>query len=229
VLLKIFLPSTIFTFLPLLVLANPSPVCLPVDYSKHSQYGPIDYYAPENNVVGAGGRKEETNVTIVTNYHFDKNVLALKRGVTGEHVKGDLDYTLRAVPNLPFALDTASRLELRRASSKEYAKKQPSLPFTAECYFERAVSIFGSPNPQTLLVWGIHKFRMQDYQGALEKYKMAEELSPVNAELAYNMGLVYLKLNNPKAAEKYADIAYSQGYPLQGLANLINKAKEVKN
>lgn len=215
---KIITPLLVLILLPS-AMAN---VCQPVNYEVHNQFGPFDFYSAKSHEKGAGGRQSETNITIVTNYHLTQDIISLKRGRTGGHLNKDLDYTLRALPNHPQALDTASRFEKRRAEQPMYAKKQSALPNSADCYFERAFKVFGNQQPQTWMLWGLHKYRQQDYQTAINYYNKAVELGLSGAEINYNLGLAYFRAEQYGKAKQHADIAYELGYSLPGLKNLLN-------
>ncbi|WP_438863384.1 tetratricopeptide repeat protein [Neptunicella sp.] len=204
------------------VLAGQSGVCRKVIYGP-DQYGPIDYFDPANHALGAGGRKKENSVTIVTNYHFTNDIKILKKGRTSIQLAGDLDYTLRAIPNNVDALDTASRFENKRSTSEYYAKKQKALPYTADCYFQRAISIFGGKQPELWMVWAIHKHRQGEYPKALEYYQESIKQGMEGAELEYNMGLTYFKLKDYENAQKRAASAYKMGFQLPGLKNMLNE------
>ena len=198
--------------------------CEPVTYGD-GQYGPYNYYDSKNHIKGAGGvtggLKNETRITIVTKYHLNSNIVRLTKGQTGTHISGDLDYTLRALPNHPVALDTISRFEIRQASSPDFKAKQKAMPYSAECYFQRALKIFGYNQPQTYMLWGLHKYREKKYQEAIEYFNKAESLGFNSADLAYYFGLTYLKLGDINKAQKYSDIAYSMGYQLPGLKKML--------
>ena len=69
---------------------------------------------------------------------------------------------------------------------------------------------------------------MQRKQGQLRDAKntLLQGLQAVDgnsAELNYNLGLVSLELDEIDDAEKYAELAYEQGFPLPGLRKKLNK------
>ncbi|MBC3765768.1 tetratricopeptide repeat protein [Neptunicella marina] len=198
-------------------------MCRKISYGAN-QYGPIDYFDSANYALGAGGREKENNVTIVTNYHFTPDIKNLIKGRTSHHLSKDLDYTLRAIPNNVVALDTASRFQKKRQDSVTYAKDQKPLPYFVDCYFKRAIDIFGPKQPQLWMVWAIHKHRNGLYQDALKYYQLAVTNGLKSAELDYNMGLTYFKLGSYEEARVKAKSAYQQGYQLPGLKILLEDA-----
>lgn len=159
--------------------------------------------------------------------HLTQSMLQLKRGSTSRHIKGDLDYTLRAVPNHPLALDLASRFEERRRESKTFAQQQRELTLSANCYFKRALML----TPRNATVWmlyGLHAHREGRYETAVERYRNAEDLGMESAVFHYNFGLSLLELGNLEEARLRAERALAMGYPLPGLRDrLANLGVEV--
>lgn len=216
-------------FLILLLYSLPSMAeldCPPVDYTTYEQYGPYDYYKASNHKVGVDNRKNQSRITIVTTYHLTDSVINLTKGRTGYNLRGDLDYTLRALPNHPVALDTVSRFEQKRKLFPGYAKKQAAMFYKADCYFQRAINVYGTKQPQTWMLWGMHKHRQGQYEEAINKYQKALKEGNDTPDLYYNMGLTYYKLGKYEEAKKYADKAYKKGYPLPGLKRLLKKLEK---
>lgn len=217
----------IFT-ISILILPNylhASDMCDPVTYGG-AQYGPIDYYDKKNHKAQSGGSftaglEGENNITIVTKYHFNLDIMRLKKGQTGVHIAGDLDYTLRALPNHPMALDTISRFEILRKKSADFKARQKAMPYFADCYFQKALNIFGYNQPQTYMLWGLHKYRQKKYQEAIKYLTRAESFEFESADLAYYFGLTYFQLGKIDKAQQYSDIAYKMGYQLPGLKNML--------
>jgi len=205
--------------------SNAETICKPVNYHP-DQFGPHNFYDQKNHQVGVDGRKSESNITIVTNYHFTQDIIRLERGRTGFELYGDLDYTLRALPNHPQALDTVSRFETKRKQLKQYAKIQTAMPYSADCYFQRAFNVFGNKQPQTWMIWGLHKHRQGVYKKAIEFYERAKHGGLQSAELDYYLGLSYFKLKNYSKARVHADLAYEHGYQLPGLKLLLEGVKQ---
>ena len=165
-------------------------------------YGPYDYTSPI-------AHKEM--LPIVEKHHLTPNVLNLEQGETGS-IMTDLDYTLRAFPNHHVALYTLGRYALR-----EGYKFNPKY-YTVDCYFKRAMA-FKPDDGYVYMIYGLYLQKSGDYKKALKEYTVALKLLPENAELYYNMGLLY------NEAEKYANKAYELGYPLPGLRDILKKHK----
>src|SRR4051794_565696 len=87
-------------------------------------YGPFDYRTRAEHA---------ENFTLVESAHFTPEVENGIRGSSGQ-IGGDLDYTLRAIPNHHRALASMARIAVRIKSVYVPGAKYP-----VECYFERAI------------------------------------------------------------------------------------------
>lgn len=164
-------------------------------------FGPFDYTDPRNWA-------EYTKIPIVVSAHFTADVEALRRGVTGP-VLGEIDYTLRAIPNHHRALNAVVRYELEKGGI-------PPNYRSVECWFDRALQ-FKPDDGMVWLIYGNYQTRKSDFDEALEGYNRAKTLMPDNAEVDYNLGLLYLKRGEYEKALDHANAAYASGYPLEGL------------
>ncbi|WP_420796964.1 tetratricopeptide repeat protein [Ectothiorhodospira variabilis] len=63
--------------------------------------------------------------------------------------------------------------------------------------------------------------RTGDQAAAKEQLVKASELDSENPEAHYNMGLLFYRLSEYERALSHAKEAYSAGYPLPGLRNLL--------
>ena len=176
-------------------------------------YGPFDYFDPATHGRAPGSKNK---IHIVERVHFSPSVQRLQGRASA--LLGDLDYTLRAVPNHPGALLAVSKLERREGRLPQ----DPSYTWlrTADCYFDRALRLTPQ-NPIVHMLYGIHLHATNNLKKALKHYKIAEQLNLKSAELAYNMGLLYVDLKQYENAKKYAKQAYARGYPLDGLKNML--------
>ena len=180
----------------------------------HSRaYGPYDYRktTPENH-------------NLVESYHFTPEVEALVRGKSAS-VGGDIDYTLRAFPNHPRALWAYVRLHLSRDRDEyQEQKRQQAQSGGAppECYFNRALVAIPD-DPIVSKIYGIYLHRVGELEEAMNQYQRAETGMEGDAELAYNMGLLYFELGDISEAKRYAMKAERLGYPLQGLQRKIGR------
>jgi tetratricopeptide (TPR) repeat protein len=171
-----------------------------------NHYGPLDYR-----------KRGQVNLEIVENAHFTPEVEAGIKGATS-YIGGDLDYTLRAIPNHPGALTTLSKLALR--------DKQVFVPYTkwpVECYFDRARR-FAPDDPAPVAVHGSYLFSLGKFDKALEVFKQAHDLAPDNPIINYNLGLLYLKFKEYDKSLEAAHKAYAKAFPLAGLKNKLIEA-----
>ena len=168
------------------------------------QFGPYDYTNPE----------DRKNLPIVELHHFGPAVQSLR---PGEQTGGDLDYTLRAFPNHHRALERMIEYSIRNKSIKP-----PGANFRLPCYFDRALR-FKPDDGIVYMLFGDYLARTGKLQEALEKYKEALRLRPDDANVNYNMGLLYFNLKNYELATAHAKKAYELGFPLQGLKNKLQK------
>ena len=75
-----------------------------------------------------------------------------------------------------------------------------------------------------LLIEGIHYLAVGNLNTAERALLGASELDSQSPEIAYNLGLLYIRKGDYVKARDYAVLAYSNGYPLPGLKNkLIEK------
>lgn len=174
-----------------------------------NSYGPFDYTNHQH-------RTEK--LAVVEKHHFNGTVYRLEGGLTSFGPRGDLNYTLRASPNHHLALDAMARLH-RRENTEMLEDAQYSL----RCWFDRARRF--APNDHTvLLIEGIHYLTVGDLNTAERALQRAIEIKPQSAEVAYNLGLLYLRKGDNEQAREYAVVAYDNGYPLPGLKKkLIEK------
>lgn len=182
------------------------------DMNLSNGVGPWDYGDPKNHTRNSANPMG--NVKRVTNVHLTQSMLNLQRGGTSATIGGDLDYTLRAIPNHPQALLLSSRLE--RLVLMKLAHKYERMAKTAECYFQRAIKL----NPRldsTRIVYGIHLHSQKKYADALKQYQLAFNTGSTSANLHYNMALTLIEMKRFDEAQQHAKKAYRMGFPLMGL------------
>jgi len=168
-------------------------------------YGPWDFTNP----------KHANKIPRVLGAHFTTDVERLIKGKSGS-ILGDIDYTLRAIPNYHRALNAISRY---------YRTERPVSYYTVDCYFKRA--LYFQPNdPTTHMLYAMHFHYLTKYENALKYYQNAMSLAPNNPEIHYNMGLFYVDTGDYDKAIKYANTAYKIGYPLKGLSNRLKEKKD---
>jgi tetratricopeptide (TPR) repeat protein len=192
------------------------------DLNLSNSVGPWDYYDSINNV--RNGENPMGNIKRVTNVHLTPGMLRLEKRASGTF-SGDIDYTLRAIPNHPAGLDLASRLEKRLSqpgAELTNLLKYERPKHTAECYFKRAIAL--APNRSyTYVVYGIHLHRFGKYEDASKAYAQALALGSDTIETNYNYGLSLVKSGRFAEAEQQAKIAYQGGFPLPGLRNMLQQ------
>src|SRR5690242_20568976 len=138
-------------------------------------FGPFDY------------RYDKGNLPIVENNHFTPEVESLVRGKTGA-LGGDIDYTLRAYPN-----HTRALLAMERLTARLRVDKPPQANYTIDCYYERAVR-FRPDDGVVRMLYANYLARKGRPAEAIKHMEAAENSLGPNANLHYNMGLVYADL-----------------------------------
>ncbi|MGH8729148.1 MAG: tetratricopeptide repeat protein [Burkholderiales bacterium] len=154
---------------------------------------------------------------LVESGHFTAQVQSLTHGESGK-LGGDLDYTLRAFPNHHGALQAMIRLSQREKKAIPAGAK-----YTVECYFDRALR-FKPDDPAVFMLHGIFLNTQGKLDDAIAQLEKANQLSPNDANINYNLGLLYFDKKNLAKSKEHAKIAYSLGFPLPGLKNKLIKA-----
>ena len=185
--------------------------------------GPFDYYKRNAHV--------NDMLANVERNHLSPEVITLQAGITGS-IWGDLDYTLRVFPNHPIALNSMARLFREKAKHAHKLSRERNFMLysnmaidrsSAEYYLDAAIN-YAPDDAISRLIYGVHLQKIKKYDEALEKYQEAEKLQPNHPEIQYNLGLVYFELKRYEKAKKYAQLAYDNGYPLDGLKNKLTRA-----
>lgn len=156
---------------------------------------------------------------LVEQAHFTDSI---KRGIKGNtgHIMSDLHYTLNRFPNHPFALSVVAKVQSRPG----YTGRTPRGKYypTTNCFFHKALA-FAPGDPQVYHVIALHFHKQKDYPRAEAFYQSAIHNNPANAEVHYNLGLMYMDANQPARALPHAELAYAAGYPMPGLKNRLAK------
>jgi len=176
---------------------------LPLD----NAYGPYDYTNPLH----------QSKLPIVLGAHFTKDVEMLIRGTTASTPHGDIDYTLRAIPNFHRALYAMSRLQIRDGLVSYEGFRY----YTSRCYFERAIYL-NSKDEISFMLYGLHLHRVGNLKGAVDKYNIAESLGLGSAEFYHNRGLLSFDLGEYAQSRTYYKRSSGLGYPLLGLKNKLD-------
>ena len=173
--------------------------------SLENSYGPFDY------------RTSKDKLVIVEGAHFTPDVETLRSGATGA-LAGDIDYTLRTSPNHHRALNAMVNLSLRVGKEKPQGAH-----YTVECYFDRAFRF--APNDAIVrMIYGVYLSRINRKAEAIKALEEAKKYEIDNANVYYNLGLVYLDVKDYPNALKNAQMAYQLGAQLPGLRNRLREA-----
>lgn len=173
--------------------------------SLDNHFGPYDY------------RVDKRQVQAVESAHFTPEIENLRHGKTGS-LGGELDYTLRALPNHHRALMAMVRLGFR-----DNTERPPGAHYKVECWLIRA-EVFREEDPMVKMIYGVYLLRKGRTQEAVDKLEAADKLGEDNANLHYNLGLAYVKLGRYDDALRHAHKAYAQGFPLPGLREQLERA-----
>ena len=122
------------------------------------------------------------------------------------------------------------QLSLRRNSVSDFQRmltreKSNGNLKSAECYFERAI-MFRPDDGMVRMAYGVFRHRQGKKDLALDNYKEAVRLMPEASEPHYNIGLLYVELEEFELAREHARRAYELGYPLPGLRNALARLGE---
>jgi len=181
----------------------------------------------ENGVGPYDYRTQKKQLEIVERFHFHREVEFARAGAK-RPLGGDLDYTLRASPNHHRALAVVSNLELA-IQKKEGHVSRTSGPmkgaqYSAACYFDRAIR-FAPDDGMVHMVYGMYLAKAGNNRQALEQMQLAEKLEQNNANLHYNLGLLYFDLKDYDNALMHAKKAYGLGFTLPGLRQKLQSVK----
>jgi hypothetical protein len=177
-------------------------------------FGPLDFRSAHNE-----------DRRVVESYHFDMEYATFMKGeVAGRNragtanVAGGFQYTLKAIPNHPTALYAMERLGMRLNS-----ERPQDTEFPLECWYVRAFKI-APDDPMVRALYGIYLANRGRKEEALHNLKIADEELPSDANMQYNIGLTYFKLNQFEAAQLSGMRAARQGFKLDGLEHMLKKA-----
>jgi hypothetical protein len=168
-------------------------------------YGPYDY------------RTDRDKLGIVEGAHFTPEVEMLIRG-KGGYLEGDIDYTLRAFPNHHRAL-----VAMMRLGERMKVNKLPRANYEVECYFIRATR-FRRDDGIVRMLYAGYLGKRQRVAEAAHQLEIAKNTAGDNPFTHYNIGMVYMDLNDTEHAMEQARIAMELGFPRTELADRLKKA-----
>ena len=157
--------------------------------------GPYDY------------RTDKDKLPIVTGAHFTDVVEALIRGTTNTSPGGDIDYTLRAIPNNHRAL-----LAMMRLGEKEKTTQPSGSRYSIECWFERAI-LFRPDDGIVRMIYSTYLNSKGRAPEATRQLEIATSYAKDNAFTHYNIGLHYFDMKNYDRALLQAHKAIELGFP----------------
>ncbi len=174
-----------------------------------NHYGPFDYANPSH---------VREHLPIVEMHHFNSDVETLKTGMSADIPGPDLDYTLNVFPNHYRALYAMGMLAIRNSNQRV----PPGASYSGDCYFHRAIS-FRPDDPVVRVIFSVYLSKSQRRPEAIKQLETALQFSEKNAEVHYNLGLLYEKSGQDELALKHAKRAYELGYPLPGLRQILER------
>ena len=170
------------------------------------QYGPYDF------------RTDKDKLPIVLGAHFTPEVESLIRGKSSGTPGGDIDYTLRAIPNYPNAL-----IAMMRLAEKEKKPQPNGSHYTVECWFERALK-FRPDDNVARMIYATFLAKDGRTPQALEQLDRVTATAGDNAFTHYNAGLIYFNIKDFDKALSQAHKALALGLPRTELADQLKTA-----
>lgn len=185
---------------------QPAPSCGRLE-SRKGQLGPVDYRTVS-----------PYTIAFVEARHFPTHVELLQRGARSGSVGGDLQFMLETFPNHPRALRATAELFRRNGGRmSEY------MTLGIECLFNRAIA-YRSDDADVRIIYADDLLKRRRPAEAREHVLVAESLIKDNPRLHYNVGLLFLDLEDFDRATVHAKKAYELGFDLPGLRNRLRKA-----
>lgn len=149
--------------------------------------------------------------------HFVPKVENLISGKSGP-LGGDLNYTLKAVPNHHRAL-----VSIMRWSKKLKLPQLPAMPLPVECYFERGIRFKADDH----IVRMLYAQFLIDQARPAEAAKQLEQVARMagdNGFTLYNIGLLYSDMKDYGQALTYAHKAMTLGFSRPELRQQLESA-----
>ena len=170
------------------------------------QYGPYDF------------RTDKDKLPIVLGAHFTPEVELLIRGKSSGTPGGDIDYTLRAIPNHPNAL-----IAMMRLAEKEKTPQPRGSRYTVECWFDRALQ-FRPDDNVARMIYATFLIKNGSMPQAVDQLDRVTATAGDNAFTHYNAGLIYFNIKDFDKALSQAHKALALGLPRTELADQLKTA-----
>jgi tetratricopeptide (TPR) repeat protein len=157
-----------------------------------TSFGPYDY------------RTDRALYKVVVDHHFTPDIEVLRLRADGLPPGGDLSYTLRSIPNHHRALVAVTNYGKRWGDQR--------LQFPVACYFDRAIRF----RPDDTVVRGLYATYLISKnmrKEAIQQLDVAVHFAGDNAFSHYNIGLIYLELEQFDKAAAQAHRAKALGFP----------------
>ena len=167
------------------------------------QYGPYD------------ARTDLDKLQIVLVPHFPPVVEALIKGDTNRHPGGDIDYTLRAIPNYHRAL-----IAIMRLGERDKTDQPRDTRYRVECWFQRAIA-FAPDDAIVRMIYSTYLNSKKRAAEATSQLEIATGYAKENAFTHHNIGLHYFDLKNYERALSQAHKAIALGFERTDLADQL--------
>ncbi len=184
--------------------------------SLETGYGPFDY------------RTQKKKLAIVERFHFQPSVEfpSVNRKLP---LGAPLDYTLHASPNHHRALAAIAKLDLKIRKKEGVVSRKSGLMYGADyavpCYFDRAIR-FAPDDGMVRMIFAQYLLGLDEKDAAIKQIEISRTLDTDNANLQYNLGLLYFDLQDYDNALLHAKKAYEMGFSLPGLRQKLQKVKK---
>lgn len=173
-----------------------------------------DYYVALQGLDRSVNSDWQRLITVERN-HFNSDVRNLIKGQSVAYPGGDIMFVLGHFPNHIPALEALVRLSFR-----ERTAKPPGIRNPVHCTLERSIA-FRPEDPTIRTLYGVYLARMKQNDRAIEQLEKAEEGRPNDANVLYNLGLLYFDKKDYDRSVAYAKRAYDLGFPLPGLKDKL--------
>lgn len=171
--------------------------------SLDNHYGPFDYR-----------KANKQQLSLVENFHFTPQIENLIKGRDNPFAN-DISYTLRVFPNHPRALITIQRL-----AEREKTDFPAHAEWSVACYFERAIR-FRPDDYIVRMLFASYLIKKTRFNEATQQLDETIRLAGDDPFTNFNVGLVFLDMNNYERALAQAHRAAALGFTRTGLKDRL--------